>query len=144
MEAMFHASDDGSHLVSTPPSDYPDYPAWGYPPPDYGPPAYPPPAAYPRYPLPGPRPGYAYPYPSYPAATRRSPVTACRRHRFARAFAPGIIPLRPLSLSDIFNGAAVYIRANPKATLGLTTVVVVITQIITLAAASDRWRRPTA
>ena len=49
--------------------------------------------------------------------------------------APGIIPLRPLSLSDIFNGAAVYIRANPKATLGLTAVIVVITQIITLIAA---------
>jgi len=45
---------------------------------------------------------------------------------------PGIIPLRPLSLGDIFNGAVGYIRANPKATLGLTTVVVVITQILTL------------
>jgi hypothetical protein len=44
--------------------------------------------------------------------------------------------LRPLSLSDIFNGAAVYIRANPRATLGLTAVVVVITQIITLLAAA--------
>jgi hypothetical protein len=45
---------------------------------------------------------------------------------------PGVIPLRPLSLSDIFNGAVGYIRANPKATLGLTTVVVVITQILAL------------
>jgi hypothetical protein len=45
---------------------------------------------------------------------------------------PGIIPLRPLSLSDIFNGAVGYVRANPKATLGLTTVVVVITQILAL------------
>jgi hypothetical protein len=45
---------------------------------------------------------------------------------------PGIIPLRPLSLSDIFNGAVGYIRANPTATLGLTTVVVVITQAIAL------------
>jgi hypothetical protein len=51
-------------------------------------------------------------------------------------FAPGIIPLRPLSLSDIFNGAAIYIRANPKAVLGLTTVIVVITEIITLLAAT--------
>jgi hypothetical protein len=49
--------------------------------------------------------------------------------------APGIIPLRPLGLSDIFNGAAVYIRANRKATLGLTAIVVVITQILTLIAA---------
>ncbi len=45
---------------------------------------------------------------------------------------PGVIPLRPLSLSDLFNGAVSYIRANPKATLGLTTVVVVITQALAL------------
>ena len=45
---------------------------------------------------------------------------------------PGIIPLRPLSLGDLFNGAVGYIRANPKASLGLTTVVVVITQILAL------------
>jgi hypothetical protein len=40
--------------------------------------------------------------------------------------------LRPLTLSDIFNGAVAYIRANPKATLGLTTVVVVATQLLAL------------
>jgi hypothetical protein len=37
-----------------------------------------------------------------------------------------------LSLSDIFNGAVAYIRANPKATLGLTTIVVVAAQILAL------------
>jgi hypothetical protein len=36
-----------------------------------------------------------------------------------------------LSLSDIFNGAVGYIRTNPKATLGLTALVVVVMQIIT-------------
>ena len=50
------------------------------------------------------------------------------------AVKPGIIPLRPLTLSDIFNGAVGYIRANPKATLGLTAIVVVVMQIITLIA----------
>jgi hypothetical protein len=45
---------------------------------------------------------------------------------------PGVIPLRPLSLSDIYNGAVAYIRANPKVTRGLTAVVVVTTRIITL------------
>jgi hypothetical protein len=40
--------------------------------------------------------------------------------------------LRPLGLSDIFNAAFAYIRVNPRATLGLTTIVVVITQIIML------------
>ena len=48
------------------------------------------------------------------------------------AIKPGVIPLRPLTLSDIFNAAVGYIRANPKATLGLTTVVVLITQILSL------------
>jgi hypothetical protein len=43
-----------------------------------------------------------------------------------------VIPLRPLSLSDIFTGAVAYIRANPKATLGLTTVVVVVAQLLAL------------
>ncbi len=37
-----------------------------------------------------------------------------------------------MSLSDIFNGAVAYIRANPKATLGLTTIVVVAAQILAL------------
>ncbi|MGW0159934.1 hypothetical protein ACWDUN_11485 [Mycobacterium sp. NPDC003323] len=45
---------------------------------------------------------------------------------------PGIIPLRPLSLSDIFNGAFSYIRANPKTTLGLTTIVVLLSQLVAL------------
>jgi hypothetical protein len=35
-------------------------------------------------------------------------------------------------LSEIFNGSVGYIRTNPKATLGLTTIVVVSTQILAL------------
>jgi hypothetical protein len=50
------------------------------------------------------------------------------------AIKPGIIPLRPLTLSDIFNGAVGYVRANPRATLGLTAMVVVLMQLISLAA----------
>lgn len=45
---------------------------------------------------------------------------------------PGIIALRPLNLADIFNGAFAYIRANPKTTLGVTTIVVVIAQLLAL------------
>ncbi|MGA8331380.1 MAG: hypothetical protein WB777_19100, partial [Mycobacterium sp.] len=122
--------------MSTPPPEYPYYPQWAYPPPQYGPPAYPPPQyGPPAYQPPNyPPPGYAYPYPSYPGYAPQ-PGYGMPPPQIRPSFAPGIIPLRPLSLSDIFNGAAVYIRANPKATLGLTTIVVVITQIITLAAA---------
>src|ERR1700694_4061425 len=109
-----------------PPPGYQGYPPpgdQGYPPPGY--PGYPPPA----YPPPGypptgyPTPGYAapgYPPPGYPAPPA-PPVLK-----------PGVIPLRPLALSDIFNGAVAYIRANPKATLGLTTIVVVAAQVIAL------------
>ena len=113
--------DDG--FTGSPPPGYPYYPQEAYPPPGYGPPTYPPP-------------GYGYPYPNYPSYPRQQPGYGMPPPQARRSFAPGIIPLRPLSLSDIFNGAAVYIRANPKATLGLTTVVVVITQIITLIAAT--------
>lgn len=80
------------------------YAPYGYPPPGYPPPGYPPPGY--------PPPGYGF----------LPPV----------ALKPGVIPLRPLSLSDIFNGAVGYIRANPKATLGLTAVVVIITQVLAL------------
>ena len=122
-----------------PPPAYQGYPpAWGgYPPPGYAPPGYPPPPGYagppPGYGTPGgypppgyPPPGYApYGYPpGYGPPGYGPPV--------AQALKPGVIPLRPLSLSDIFNGAVAYIRANPKATLGLTTIVVVAAQILAL------------
>ena len=112
------------------PDNPPGYPTPGYPPPGYvapgPPPGYPPPGyPPPGYPPPGfaapgyPPPGYQYGYPGYPP--QPMPLQ------------PGVIPLRPLTLGDIFNGAIRYIRANPKATLGLTTIVVVIAQIIALA-----------
>ncbi len=59
-------------------------------------------------------------------------MTSARPH-LAHFSAGTVIPLRPLSLTDIFNGAVAYIRTNPKATLGLATVVVLASQIITLA-----------
>jgi hypothetical protein len=45
---------------------------------------------------------------------------------------PGVIPLRPLTLGDIYNGAVQFIRDNPKATLGLSAVVAVALQVISL------------
>ena len=103
--------DGGVHPAATPPPvGYPAYAPGGYAPPNpaggFGPPGYRPP-------------GYP-PYPGYPPA---GPPPALK---------PGVIPLRPLGLSDIFNAAFAYIRVNPRATLGLTTIVAVITQIITL------------
>jgi hypothetical protein len=103
-----------------PPPGYPPPPGYGGPPPAYGPPGGYPPPGYPPsgYPPPGYPPGYGPP--------RYGPPPV------GQALKPGVIPLRPLSLSDIFNGAVAYIRANPKATLGLTTIVVVAAQILAL------------
>ncbi len=119
----------------TPPPDPspPDTPAPAYgqptgygPPPGYGL-AYGPPPGY------TPPPGYAppgYPPPGYGGfggyggyAPQPFPPPALK---------PGVIPLRPLTLSDIFNGAVAYIRANPKATLGFTAIVVITTQVLAL------------
>jgi hypothetical protein len=45
---------------------------------------------------------------------------------------PGVIPLRPLILTDVFNAALIYARRNPKTVLGLAAIVVVIAQIFVL------------
>ena len=132
----------GSPMAGPPP---PGYPPPGYPPPGY---QHQPPPGYQGYPPPG------YPPPGYPTAGLRSAARVrsatglrrgaglsaawlCTTGVRARgtvppALKPGVIPLRPLSLSDIFNGAVAYIRANPKATLGLTTIVVVAAQFLAL------------
>ncbi|MPZ64025.1 MAG: hypothetical protein GEU83_00365 [Pseudonocardiaceae bacterium] len=47
---------------------------------------------------------------------------------------PGVIPLRPLNLGEILDGAVSYIRANPAATLGLAAVVITLTQLIQVPA----------
>jgi hypothetical protein len=144
-------SDDvgGSPMAGPPP---PGYPPPGYPPPGYPPPGYPayPPPGYPQPPgYGGPPPGYGppgygpqggYPPPGYPPPGYPPPGYGPGGYGppgygpppVALALKPGVIPLRPLSLSDIFNGAVAYIRANPKATLGLTTIVVVAAQILAL------------
>jgi hypothetical protein len=43
---------------------------------------------------------------------------------------PGVIPLRPLSVGEILDGAVSYIRANPGVTLGLAAVVITLTQLL--------------
>lgn len=122
-------------MVNPPP---PGYPGPGYPPPGYGPPppgygppppgfgpppgspTYPPPPGYPGYP-PSP-PGY----PPYPPPPGFGPPPGYPQPELK----PGVIPLRPLSLTDLYNGAIGYVRANPKVVLGLTAIVVVTTQIL--------------
>lgn len=45
---------------------------------------------------------------------------------------PGVVPLRPLSLGDIFGGAFATIRGNPAATLGLSLIVHLIVAVPSL------------
>src|SRR3954454_2852382 len=127
--------DAGGYPTAGPPT--PGYPPPGYQ--GYSPPGYPPPpgygGGYPSYgPPPGyaPPPGYGPPPGGYPPPGYSPPGYPPPGYGAPLALKPGVIPLRPLSLSDIFNGAVAYIRANPKATLGLTTIVVVAAQILAL------------
>ncbi len=120
------STDAGGFATAGPPP--PGYPPPGYPPPSYqgyAPPGYQgyAPPGYQGYPPP------EYPPPGYPPYGYGPPGYG---PPVALALKPGVIPLRPLGLSDIFNGAVAYIRANPKATLGLTTVVVVAAQLLAL------------
>jgi len=73
----------------------------------------------------GPPPGapaYPSPYPGY-GAPGYGPSGGYR----PPAVQPGIVPLRPLGLGEILDGAFRAIRANPRVMFGLTALVVTIT-----------------
>jgi hypothetical protein len=44
---------------------------------------------------------------------------------------PGIIPLRPISLGEIYDGAFQAIRTNPRTMIGISAVVIAITALLT-------------
>ena len=50
------------------------------------------------------------------------------------AHKPGAIPLRPLVLSDIFDGAFRIIRYNPRATIGAAVLVSAVAMVVPVAA----------
>ena len=124
---------------TAPPTGHPSGPApqgYGAPgygqPPGYGPQGYAPqgyaqqgyeqhgygPQAYGQQP--GPQAGYGAPLP----------------HGGPRAPKPGVVPLRPLSLGDVFNGAFGLIRSNPKTTVGLSLVVMAVAAVLTSLASA--------
>ncbi|WP_343944044.1 hypothetical protein [Pseudonocardia zijingensis] len=45
---------------------------------------------------------------------------------------PGVVPLRPLTTGDVLAGAGRFIRANPALTIGLSAVVVFVSQVLQL------------
>ena len=87
-----------------PPENVPGPPSSGYPPPGYLPSGYPPPGYLPpSYPPPG----YGYPPPGYPPPGYPPPGYQFGHPGYPpqpMALQPGVIPLRPLTLGDIFNG----------------------------------------
>jgi hypothetical protein len=87
-----------------------DNPGYGYGQPGYGQPGYGQP------PSPGAPPGPGYP---------PSPQWAAARPK------PGIIPLRPIGLGEIYDGAFQAIRTNPRTMVGIAAVVLAVTTAVT-------------
>jgi hypothetical protein len=46
---------------------------------------------------------------------------------------PGVVPLRPLGLTEILDGAFAYIRRSPGAVLGISAVVAVVSSLVQFA-----------
>jgi hypothetical protein len=49
---------------------------------------------------------------------------------------PGVIPLRPLGVGEILDGAFTSIRRNPRATLGIAAILLTVSGVITTALAA--------
>jgi len=99
-------------------------PGTGYGQPGYGQPGYGQPGyGQPGYGQPGyGQPGYGQPGYGAPRGGWAPPPQAPK---------PGVIPLRPVAVGEILDGAFTSIRRNPKATLGIAAVVLTISAIIT-------------
>ena len=72
------------------------------------------------------RPGYAPPPGDWPPRRVRHPGWRPP----PAAPKPGVVPLRPLGLGELLDGAVTYIRRNPRATLGLATVLSVVSAVV--------------
>lgn len=108
--------------TSPPPGYTSPPPGSAVPPPGYGPP---PPGAGAPYPQgPPPPPGQA---PPRPAAGPGAPAYA------GLEFRPGIIPLRPLTLGDLYGAVTKAIRGNVAATMGLAVVTSLVCLVPTTA-----------
>lgn len=83
---------------------------------------FPPPGA--PLPVEPPRPGGAPPQPPRPSYSPPVPGMLGAAHK------PGAIPLRPLTLGSIYDGAFRIIRFNPKATVGAAALVTAVAMII--------------
>lgn len=106
-----------------------------YPPPGAPPPPEPPPS-WPAAPGPGgPPPGRpAYAGPGAPYRGAAGPGAALPPGMLGAAHKPGAIPLRPLTLGSIYDGAFRIIRFNPRATVGSAVLVTAAAMLLPVAA----------
>ncbi|MFC6707964.1 hypothetical protein [Flexivirga alba] len=105
------------------PQQQPQYGQYGGQPPQYGQYAPPPQPQYGQY-GPPPPPQYGQ-QPQYGAG----PQGSYGRPMFQLAPKPGVIPLRPLNLGDIFGGTFGTIRGNPGAIIGLSALMALIVAV---------------
>lgn len=102
-------------------------------------PAYPGPSGQPAFAPPGAGPaGVAAPQPAYaaPDTPGNSAPTASgysQASTWSWAPKPGIIPLRPLTLTDLFSGSFSALRKNPSVLFGFTIIVMTVVALLSLA-----------
>jgi hypothetical protein len=122
-------------MSENPPAGW-EPPSGSPPPPAPSGPSYGQPAPPPSYGQPPPPPSWGQPAPQYGYGQLPPPV-----YGVPAAPKPGVVPLRPLSVGEILDGAVQTIRQNPKVMLGLAAVVnlvlavaVVLIQVVVLRA----------
>lgn len=96
------------------------------------PPSWPTPGGDPRVPPPPPPPQYGAPQYGAPPPQYAYPGGYAQPYAMS-APKPGIIPLRPLSVGEILDGAFSTIRRNPKAVLGFSAAIACVQQGLILA-----------
>ena len=102
-------------------------------------PVYPGPSGQPAFAPPGAGPaGVAVPQPAYaaPDTPGNSAPTASgysQASTWSWAPKPGIIPLRPLTLTDLFSGSFSALRKNPSVLFGFTIIVMTVVALLSLA-----------
>ena len=88
----------------------------------------------PGYSAPAPGPGYSAPGPGYgaPGPGYGAPGASGYSQTGAWGWAPkpGIIPLRPLTISDLLSGSFAALRMNPKVLFGFTLIVLTIVGVL--------------
>ncbi|MGI8446314.1 MAG: hypothetical protein ACR2MP_03815 [Streptosporangiaceae bacterium] len=117
------AAPPGTGPPGTGQPDPPGWPGWSQP--GYGQPG----SGQPGYGQPGQsQPGYSQSASGPPGYGQPPPG---QRPRYGEAAPkPGVIPLRPLGVGEILDGAFASIRRNPKAVLGLAAVVMTVSAVI--------------